>query len=606
MTSICQLLGKSLARHSIEADLVVIGGGMAGVCAALAAARNRCRTVLVQDRSVLGGNASSEIKMHVVGADCHGNRPGSRESGIIEELRLEDAVRNSYRSYSQWDLLLYEKIKAEPLITLLLDTTFLACTQDETTQAIRNVTVLRNSTDDAFTISAPLFADCSGDARLGAEADAHFRMGREDQSEYGESLAPENADRQTLGSSILITGKHHDAPQPFLAPAWIRKFAKSDLNHRPIHSFEYGYWWFEWGGQLDTIKDNEVIRHELLRIALGIWDYVKNSGDHPESANWSLDWVGAIPGKRESRRLLGPHILTQADLQSGRLFPDAVAYGGWAIDLHPPSGVDAVSERPFTPTQLAQLYAIPLGSLLSRNVPNLLFAGRNISASHIAFASTRVMATCAVAGQAIGTAAAVARQNHTEIKDVTSGPLLEKVQQTLLRDDAFIPAVKNMDPADLARRSTAIAASSAHPHSPAASVIDGVTRSLDFERLGPWVDRQTHRWESVELPAWIELTLPAGTALHEIHLTFDTGFERELILSSSDHITSKVIRGPQPETVKHYRILFDHQVVAEETNNYLRKRVHRLRDAIPVTKLRIEVLSTHGVSAARIFEIRAY
>ncbi len=597
--------GKLLTTHLLETDFVVIGGGMAGVCAALAAARNGCRVVLVQDRSVLGGNASSEIKMHIVGADCHGQRPGARESGLIEELKIEDAVRNAYRCYPQWDLLLYEKVLAEPLITLLLDTTFLACTQDRETSAIRSVTVLRNSTEDVFQIEATFFADCSGDSRLGAEAGADFQMGREDQTEYGESLAPAEADRQTLGSSILITGKRHETPQPFRSPSWVRKFTKDDLHHRPIHSYEYGYWWFEWGGQLHTIKDNEIIRHELLRIAMGIWDYVKNSGDHPDSANWTLDWMGAIPGKRESRRLLGPHVLTQADVEEGRIFPDAVAYGGWAIDLHPPSGVDARDEPPFTPTHVNQLYTIPLRCLFSRNVSNLLFAGRNLSASHIAFASTRVMATCAAAGQAVGTAAAIARENSAALSELTSGPLLASLQQTLLKDDAFIPTLKNADPADLAPAAI-VTASSEQEGSPAAAVVDGLTRSLDFENLGPWADGQTHRWESQELPAWIELTLPDGAALREIHLTFDTGFDRELILSSSDHVTKKIIRGPQPETVKHYRVLLDGKVVAEETDNYQRKRLHRIASPFPARSLRIEVLATQGLPTARIFEIRAY
>ncbi len=221
----------------------------------------------------------------------------------------------------------------------------------------------------------------------------------------------------------------------------------------PIHSFEYGYWWFEWGGQLDTIKDNEVIRHELLRIALGIWDYVKNSGHHPEAANWALDWVGAIPGKRESRRLLGRHVLLQDDVLSGRIFPDAVAYGGWAIDLHPPSGVDAADEPPFTPTHGKHLYTIPLRSLYSRNIGNLLFAGRNISASHVAFASTRVMATCAVMGQAIGTAAALALRDGISLDQLAEGEAIRELQQQLIRDDAFLPSIPGNDAADLAKKS---------------------------------------------------------------------------------------------------------------------------------------------------------
>jgi hypothetical protein len=593
-----------LRLQQLHADFVVVGGGMAGVCASLAAARNGAKVVLVQDRSVLGGNASSEIKMHIVGADCHGARPGTRESGLIEELRLEDAVGNAHRSYSQWDILLYEKVKAEPNITLLLDTDCTGCDLDPETGAIRLVRALRNSTEDLFEITASFFADCSGDSRLGLEAGADLRVGRESRDEFGENLAPATADLQTLGSSILLTGRRHETPQPFRSPAWVRKFTKDDLNHRPIHSFEYGYWWFEWGGQLDTIHDNEIIRHELLRIALGIWDYIKNSGNHPGSVNWALDWMGAIPGKRESRRLVGPHLLTQSDVQAGTLFPDAVAYGGWAIDLHPPSGVDAKDEPPFTPTHLDQLYTIPLRSLHSRNVPNLLFAGRNISATHVAFASTRVMATCAVMGQAIGTAAAMAIEKKTSLSLLTEGEGIRELQQRLLKDDAFLPAVRNEDPLDLARKAQ-VTVSSEQPGKEGILVLDGITRGL-MGKFGPWADQRFHHWESRDLPAWIELTFPEAITIREIHLTFDTGFTRELMLTPSDHITSKMVRGPQPETVRTYRIRAANQVVVEEADNYLRKKVHRLLGPISTDKLKFEILATHGAANARLFEIRIY
>ncbi|SDU05240.1 FAD dependent oxidoreductase [Verrucomicrobium sp. GAS474] len=604
---------RSIPVRPLTADFVVVGGGMAGVCAAVSAARNGLRVVLVQDRSVLGGNASSEVKMHIVGADCHGARPGAREAGLIEEFKLEDAVRNPYRSYAQWDLLLYEKVKLEPNITLLLDTACIGATTDPATGAIRSVTALRNSTEEIFEISAAFFADCSGDSRLGREAGADARMGRENRQEHGESLAEETSDDWTLGSSILLTGKKHATPQPFRAPSWIRKFTKADLNHRPIHSFEYGYWWFEWGGHLDTITDNETIRHELLRIVLGIWDYVKNSGDHPDAANWSLDWVGPMPAKRESRRLLGDHILTQSDLQSGRFFPDAVAYGGWAIDLHPPRGIDEKDEPPFTPTYLDGLYTIPLRSLFSRNVPNLLFAGRNISASHVAFASTRVMATCAVMGQAIGTAAAVALEKKVSLKTLAGSEAVKDLQQRLLKDDAFIPMARNEDPADLAQgKNVAVSASSEAPKHGAARVLDGIGRDLvqaegwNGHGLGPWIDHQPHHWQSSGLPASLDLAFPEAVEIGAIHLTFDSGFGRELLLTPSDYMTSKVVRGPQPETVKSYRIHADGVVIVEEPDNYLRKRVHTLAKPVRAKSIRVEVLTTHGAAEARLFEIRVY
>jgi hypothetical protein len=597
-----------MTRHELHTDFVVVGGGLAGVCAALAAARNGANVVLLQDRSVLGGNASSEIRMHTVGADIHGRRPGARESGLIEELRLEDAARNPHRSYSQWDLLLYEKVMAEPNLTLLLDTVCTGCTTEILPGGQRRITAIeavRHPTEDMFTIRAGFFADCSGDGRLGAEAGADFTVGREAKTDHGEPLALDVADRQTLGSSILFTARRHDTPQPFQTPPWVRRFQKHEFKFRPIDGFEYGYWWAEWGGQLDTIKDNPAIRHELLRIALGLWDYVKNSGEHPDSAHWALEWVGALPGKRESRRFLGPHVLTQQDLEAGRDFPDTVAYGGWPLDLHPPSGIDATEEAPCRHIHLKHLYSIPLRALYSRNVANLFFAGRNISATHVAFASTRVMATCAVMGQAIGTAAALAVPAGTRsIAQHFTPAELTRLQQRLLRDDAFLPGLRNADPGDLTR-AAAITASSETPGGPAAQIADGVTREL-LTTLGPWADGATHRWESASLPAWIELTWPAPMTLSEIHLTFDSGFQRELTLTASDSANRKVVRGPQPELVRDYEILLDGRPVVTVANNTLRKRVHRLPVPASARCLRLVVKSTHGVPQARVFEVRAY
>ncbi|HEY0944967.1 MAG TPA: FAD-dependent oxidoreductase [Opitutaceae bacterium] len=597
-----------MTHHELHTDFVVVGGGLSGVCAAIAAARNGAKVVLLQDRSVLGGNASSEIRMHTVGADIHGRRPGARETGLIEELRLEDAARNPHRSYSQWDLLLYEKVVAEPNITLLLDTDCTGCAVETGPERVRRITAVeavRHSTEDAFTIHAALFADCSGDGRLGAEAGADFMLGREAKADSGESLALDLADRQTLGSSIMFTARRHDTPQPFRAPAWVRRFQKHEFKFRPIEGFEYGYWWAEWGGQLDTLKDNAAIRHELLRIALGIWDYIKNSGEHPDSAPWALDWVGALPGKRESRRFLGPHVLTQQDLEAGRLFPDTVAYGGWPLDLHPPSGVDAIDEAPCRHIHLPNLYGIPLRALCSRNVDNLLFAGRNISATHVAFASTRVMATCAVMGQAVGTAAALAAPGRPgRLATFFSPAQIERLQQRLLRDDAFLPAVRNADPADLARATT-VAASSETPHGAAAQVIDGVTRELRSD-FGPWADDATHRWESVALPAWIELAWSEPQHVQEIHVTFDSGLERELTLSASDHANRKIVRGPQPELVADYQLLLDGEPVLTIADNILRKRVHRLPSPVAARRLRLDARATHGAPNARVFEIRVY
>jgi hypothetical protein len=495
----------------------------------------------------------------------------------------------------------------QPGLTLWLDSTVVGAEVEvgaDGRRTIRSVRVVRNFTEEVFVVTAKFFADCTGDGRLGAEAGADFHIGREGRADYGEPLARDAADRQTLGSSILLTGRRHETPQAFRAPAWARKFQKSDFRHREIGSFEYGYWWFEWGGHLDTIRDNETIRHELLRIALGVWDWIKNSGEHPDSANWALDWVGSIPGKRESRRFLGPKVLTQHDVEGATIFPDAVAYGGWWIDTHPPLGVDAPDEPPCVQHHFPHLYTLPLRCHHSRNVANLFFAGRNISATHIAFASTRVMATCAVGGQAVGTAAALWKDGAvSDIAALSTPANIHALQQTLLRDDAWIPSLTNRDPSDLAR-SARVTASSHLAGAGPENVIDGVARDerADF---GPWAADTVHAWESDGLPASITLTWSAPVAIREVRITFDSGFARELMLSASDAHSNRLVRGPQPEVVRHFRLLAGDRVLAEECDNHRRHRIIRIGSPVTTESLTLECAATHGHPNARVFEIRA-
>jgi hypothetical protein len=596
-----------MQEHHLSVDFCVVGGGMAGTTAALAAARNGAKVVLVQDRSVLGGNASSEIRMHVVGANT--THTGAREGGIVEEIRLDDSARNPQRAYPLFDVLLYEKVKAEPNIKLLLDTICVGATTEEVDgkTVIRTVRAERHLTEDAFTISAKYFADCSGDGRLGLEAGADYRHGRESKDEYSETLAQDVADNKTLGSTILFCARKHDEPMPFVRPDWVRQLKKEDLYRRTVIEFCHGFWWAEWGGQLDTIKDNDDIRHELYRITLGLWDYIKNSGDYPEADNWALDWVGALPGKRESRRFLGPHVLTQQDLLEGRIFPDQVAYGGWPLDIHVPEGIDAVGEKPNIAPKLPHLYSIPLRSLYSRNIANLFFAGRNMSATHVAFGSTRVMATCSVMGQGIGTAAAygAASDNNSLLcDDLTQEPHIGLIQRQLKRDDIFLIGHTNDDPDDKARTATVTASSEVEGWE-AASILDGTSRFLK-PTWGSWSDDEGHGWHSAELPASVELSFEQPVEVNEVHLVFDTGMQRFLTLTASDYYNNYMIRGPQPETVKSYRLLAGDEVIAEVDNNWQRKRVHKLETPVSADKIRLEVTATNGAEEARVFEIRVY
>lgn len=588
----------------LSCDLFIAGGGMSGVCAALAAARRGAKVILAQDRSRLGGNSSSEVKMHIVGADIHGSRPGWREGGIIEELRVEDAVRNPQRSREMWDLLLYDKLKSEPNVTLLLDT---ACCAAET-QSGRIVRVLARSdkTETIYRIEAKLFGDCTGDCRLALEAGADMRVGRESKSEFNESLGLDVADDHTLGSSILFTSRDYGKPMPFRPPSWARKVTADMLRLRPVNSWEYGFWWVEWGGHLDTIQDNEQIRHELLAIALGVWDYIKNSGAKPSSANWALDWIGMVPGKRGSRRILGDHVLSENDLMGKNPpFSDGVCIGGWSMDDHPPSGFDKSELKPARQVPPPHPYNIPLRSLYSRNITNLMMAGRNISATHVAFTSTRVMATCAVIGQAMGTAAAECLRRGVAPRQLaTSSEAVTELQQCLLRDDQTIRNARNTDPADLARNAE-VTASDVVPESDPASVINGYVRDLP----GKWENRWGAPMDAG--PVHLDLAWKTPQTIRLVQLTFDTGFQRELTLTHQDSSNNRMIRAPQPETVRDYELFFrpsggkDWKSLGKFEGNYQRLRRHEFAP-FTADALRLQVSATNGSKEARVYEVRCY
>ncbi len=588
----------------LECDVLVAGGGLAGVCAAVAAARHGARVVLVQNRSRLGGNSSSEVKMHVVGSSCHKGRPGWRESGLIEEFRLDDAVNNPQRSFEMWDLLLYDKVVSEPNITLLLDTAVYSAKMNG--DRIESVMARCDLTEHLYRIRAAYFLDCTGDSRLGLEAGAEYRIGREARAEFDEPLALPKADDKTLSSSILFTSRNYGRPMPFRPPKWARKVTAKHLRLRRIDSWEYGYWWIAWGGDRDTIADNERIRFELLSIVMGVWDYIKNSGDYPSSANWAVDWVGFIPGKRGSRRLIGDYILTQHDLERGDI-EDAVAIGGWPMDDHPPGGFDRPELRPTIQVRTEEVYNIPLRALYSRNVANLLMAGRNISCSHVAFTSTRVMGTCAVVGQAAGTAAAICVRDGIAPRQIYQDKAkLKELQQALLRDDQTIRGRVNEDPHDLARKARVSCSAEDCPGG-AARVLDGHTR--DYPRKD---GTEVHQWVAPlgTGGAWIELSWDSPQRIAEIQITFDSGFRRELTLTASDRINNGIIRAPQPETVRDYVISYrppggELTELRRVRGNHQRVNRHRV-EPVEAAGLRIHVEATNGDPNARIFEIRCY
>lgn len=457
---------RALKHITLDADIVVTGGGLTGVCCALTAARRGSKVILVQDRPVLGGNASSEVRLWALGATSHmgNNNRWSREGGVIDEIMTENVYRNKEGNPVIFDTVLLDMVMAEPNITLLLNTVVYRVGKkgDETIDHIEAYNAI-NETE--YRLKGRFFADCSGDGLVSYMAGAPFRMGSEDKDVYGEGFSPDKTTYgELLGHTILFYMKDTGHPVQYFAPDYALKNAEQHISK--IHNDEYfsihhhgcKYWWIEYGGRLDTIHDSEDIKRELWKVVYGIWDYIKNSGKFPEMETYTLEWVGSIPGKRESRRMLGLYTLTQQDISEQRSHYDAVSYGGWAIDLHPSNGVYA-DGRACNQWHSRGVYQIPYRCYLGDHIGNLMFGGRIISTSHVANGSTRVMCTSAAGGQVIGTALSLCVSNNRKPADYVSPALIGELQQALIGDGHYIPGVEAHDPANLLNDATVSASS---------------------------------------------------------------------------------------------------------------------------------------------------
>ena len=494
-------------KMEYTADLCVVGGGLAGMCAAIAAARGGSRVVLIQDRPVLGGNASSEIRMWVCGADGHNNR----ETGIIEEIQLASLWRNPDKNYSIWDGILYEKVRFEKNITLLLNCS--VCDAEMENGQIKSVTGWQTTTQKWHTVKATYFADCSGDSVLAPLTGADFRVGREAASEFGEKTSQVEEDRQTMGMSCLIQLRKSDRVTEYIPPEWAMKMTPEVIKLRKPHmeNSSENFWYMELGGNRDSIGDTEELRDELVSMAYGMVDYIKNSGEVEDGPYWELEFLGFLPGKRESRRMMGAYLMTQNDVLSGGDFPDTAAFGGWPLDDHHPDGFYHAG-NPNVWGKTPAPYGIPYRCLYSRNVPNLYFAGRNISMTHAAMSSARVMATCALLGEAVGEAANVAREFGLTPHGVYEEKL-DLLQQRLMEHGCFLPRFARTI-SDVCRN----------------AALTGEADRLDVLRDG--IDRNNHTYgeedHSTVLPLGkaVTYTFDAPVQLANIHLAFDSDLDR--------------------------------------------------------------------------------
>ena len=501
------MIHSGLNRKTLECDFCVIGGGLSGFCAAIAAAREGASVVLVHDRPVLGGNASSEIRMCIGGI----RDMRYREGGLMEELFLENAARNPYCRYPFWDIVLYDMVVREPNIRLLLNCT---CLNAETEDSvIRSVDCYMMPSQTWYTIRAAQFADCSGDSILAPLTGAEFMAGREGRAAFGEAIAPEEPDNYTLGSSIMMHLERTDCPEPFTEPDWADHFPADSKamehrtrNHAFTEGFSTNFWWLERGGTRDTIADADEIRHSLMSLALGVYGHLKNA--HADDCrDLTMNWLGALPGKRESRRYIGPVILTSTTITEDTAYPDTVAYGGWPMDNHDPRGFD--NDGPGNVCYPVPMpYQIPLRCLYSVNIRNLWFAGRNISVSHEALTSTRVSATCAVLGQAVGTAAAHALKKQLLPGELTRADT-DEIRRTLLLRDCYLPE------ADI-------------PHAP---VMDGIEVSGTAENPSLAARGRTRDLGETCCTAapgdTLTYAFPEKREVHMVELYFDSDFERK-------------------------------------------------------------------------------
>ncbi len=475
--------------ETLHFDLVVIGGGLTGLCVAIAAARQGANVAIVQDRPVFGGNSSSEIRVVPFGGANF--NAWARETGIIEELLLADRATNHVAFFDHgmvnrhYDTVLHEAAKREPNLSVFLNTSVrgveavpLDAADPQGPRRVEAVHGSQLASERELIFRAPQFVDCTGDATVGFLAGAEFRYGREARAEFGESLAPVEADRVTSGSTITLSARDVGQPVPYTLPSWAQEYRTEEEigPHRKVTGItraEYGgWWWLEVGFPFEQVEDTDAMREELHRHVLGVWNWIKNHSPEREHARtFALDWIGMIPGKRESRRLVGDVLVNEHHARADQAWPDRISPANWIIDLHTKGGI-LNKEEPGEPSHADANYrhwirvapfSVPLRAFYSRNVENLWMAGRNVSFTHVAHGATRVQQTLAQQGQCVGTAAAYALKHGLTPRQTADpdGPHIARIRRTLLRDDVTILDCANDDPADLARAATAAASSDA-------------------------------------------------------------------------------------------------------------------------------------------------
>lgn len=613
---------REVKQKELSFDVVVVGGGLSGMCAAIAAARHGAKTALIQARAVFGGNASSEVRMHVCGASANMAKPELEEAGILYEMMLENKNFNHYYMFPLWDTVLYKWVKKQENLTAFLNTVVDDCAVEN--NVIKSVTAYQQTTETRYVIHGDVFVDASGNSTLGYLAGAEYRVGSEAASEFNEPHALEQANNYRMGNSLLFKAVDRGQSINFKRPDFAHTFteeqlkyrthalqhnakSRSDLSDTYLHitsfgaaTIDTGYWWIELSGETDDIIDEyEEIRDDLVACVYGVWDHIKNGGDHG-AESYDLEWVGMLPGMRESRRLVGDYLLNENDVLENRQFYDAVAYGGWPMDIHTPRGLYDFDKLPTQIIDFEGAYTIPYRSYYSKNIDNLMMAGRNISTTKMAMGTTRVMGTCAIGGQAVGTAAAMCIDKHCQPRDILQ--YIDELQQTLLKDDCYIPNLRNTDCFDKALTAI-VSASSAKNGYGAENLINGVTRTENGEE-NIWIsDGMSEAGETVTLQ------LKSVTEISEVRLIFDTNFRFSNKQTQATKRQKQQRVGTPPELVRDYtvRLWKNGTVVAETSVAENIQRNNKVEFApTECDTVTVTVTATNGCEDVHIYEVRLY
>ena len=404
-----------------EFDLVVVGAGVAGMCAAVSASRLGCKVALINDRPVIGGNNSSEIRVHLGGRIEAG--PYKELGNLIKEFGPAKGGNaqpaDYYEDQKKMDWILQEKN-----ISLFCNYHVNAVKMEG--NSINEVVAQHIESGERLSFKAPLFADCTGDGTLGYLAGADYKMGRESREEFGESTAPEVADKMVMGASVQWYSV--DAGQKCSFPSFDYGVEFNDTNCEKV---TMGEWTWETGMNYDMITDFERIRDYGLLVVYSNWSCLKNKlKDNDSYANRKLGWVAYVSGKRESRRLMGDYILKEDDIRRYVVHEDATASTTWSIDLHHP---DPENSKNFKDKEFKSIakqmniypYPIPYRCLYSRNIDNLFMAGRNISVTHVVLGTVRVMRTTGMMGEVVGMAASICKKHKVTPRYVYSDYLGE-------------------------------------------------------------------------------------------------------------------------------------------------------------------------------------